>query len=118
MRSRPEVFGATRAYVRAVVGDERGLRARLLTAGLRRAPDFLIIGAQKGGTTSLYSYLCEHPSVVAAERIEVHYFDLAYDRPWWWYKSHFPGRIGNGRTLTGEASPYYLFHPLVPERVR
>jgi hypothetical protein len=44
-----------------------------------------------------------------------HYFDVRHDKPWWWYRSCFPVRRRG--TLTGEASPYYLFHPLAPERI-
>ncbi|MDR3646441.1 MAG: sulfotransferase domain-containing protein [Candidatus Babeliales bacterium] len=77
--------------------------------------DFLIIGAAKCGTTSLYNYLIQHPDILPAAQKEVHYFDLNYERGLDWYKSHFleksPGKI------TGEASPFYLYHPLVPERV-
>lgn len=78
-------------------------------------PDFLIIGAQKCGTNSLYYYLSQHPSIAAATQKEVHYFDLNFDRELYWYQSHFPE--ASPGILTGEASPYYIFHPLVAERV-
>ncbi len=91
-------------------------RLRLVTAPWRKLPDFLIIGAQRGGTTSLYEYLIQHPQVSPALVKEVHYFDLFYHCGLRWYKAHFP--IGGRRMLTGEASPYYLFHPLVPQRVK
>ena len=102
------------------------LSARMPSAALRALPDFVIVGTQKGGTTSLYDYLAGHPSVVPALRKEVHFFDLNYGRGVAWYRSHFPprarlalGRCRRGRrSLTGEASPYYLFHPLVPARLR
>jgi hypothetical protein len=85
-------------------------------------PDFLIIGAQKAGTSALYQYLSRHPGVRPAITKEVHYFDLQPDRGQRWYRGHFPRRREQawprGHTfLTGEATPYYLFHPLVPERV-
>lgn len=96
---------------------------RLSTAGGRALPDFLILGAQKAGTTSLYRYLSDHPGVRPAARKEVHFFDVNYDRGERWYRSMFPLRrtltreSGEGRGLiTGEASPYYLFHPLAPQR--
>lgn len=89
-------------------------------------PDFLIIGAQRAGTSSLYSYLRRNPLVGKARRKEIHYFDFKYDRGLDWYRSQFPTvaeklaaeRRVEGEFLTGEASPYYLFHPLVPARVR
>ena len=80
-------------------------------------PYFLIIGAQKCGTTSLYNYLLDHPQIVSATTKEVHFFDFNFAQGWDWYLRHFPAPVGGGKFITGEASPYYLFHPLVPERV-
>jgi hypothetical protein len=87
-------------------------------------PDFLIIGAQKAGTTSLASYLAAHPCVVSPRFKEVHYFDLNYGKGIDWYRSHFPlGRrrrlksLLRGRRLrAGDATPYYLLHPGVARR--
>jgi hypothetical protein len=78
-------------------------------------PTFLIIGTQKGGTTSLYELLAEHPDVGRASLKEVHYFDHHYGRPLTWYQAHFPRR-GTAKH-TGEASPYYMYHPVCAERV-
>lgn len=80
-------------------------------------PDFLIIGAQRGGTTSLHHYLALHPDVLPADVKEVHYFDLNYASGADWYRARFPRKEHPGQRA-GEASPYYLFHPLVPARVR
>lgn len=90
---------------------------RVLTAPLRMSPDFIIIGVQKGGTTSLFSYLSQHPQLKLARRKELHYYDLNYDRGLSWYRSFFPIKPVYRNVLTGEASPYYIFHPLVPERI-
>ena len=102
-----------------VNGPLRRLRAdyRQLTAPLRGLPSVLIIGAQKGGTTSLFSYLVQHPDVLAPLTKEIHYFDLQYDREDKWYRGHFPfaRRLERG-AVTIDASPYYLPHPLVPAR--
>ena len=83
-------------------------------------PDFLIIGAEKGGTSFLYWSLCQHPFVEAAARKELHFFDT---RKWvvkgiGWYRAQFPASMWKDgrRVITGEASPYYLFHPLAPYR--
>ena len=81
-------------------------------------PDFLIIGAQKCGTTSLYNYLTRHPHILPASQKEVHFFDFNYSKGLDWYRSQFPKMPSKQGFLTGEASPYYLFHPLTPERVR
>ncbi len=83
---------------------------QLLRAG--RDPDFLLLGAMKSGTTSLFDYLCRHPDIAPGIRKEVHYFDNDFDHAPAWYRAHFP----EGPALTGEASPYYLFHPLAPAR--
>ncbi|MEB3830439.1 sulfotransferase domain-containing protein [Phormidium sp. CCY1219] len=80
-------------------------------------PDFLIIGTQKGGTTSLYHYLTQHPQIIPAAQKEIHFFDLNFQRGLDWYNAQFPS-VTPGETLTGEASPYYLFHPLTPKRVK
>jgi sulfotransferase family protein len=96
------------------------------TAGLRLLPDYLIIGAQRAGTTSLHRYLIQHPGVRTTLRTKgVHFFDTGYGRGMSWYASRFPTKLTawyvarrHGVELrTGEASPYYLFHPLVPGRV-
>jgi hypothetical protein len=90
---------------------------RLATAPVRTLPDFLIIGAQKCGTTFLYQLLVQHPRVKPAFVKEIHYFDLNFRKGEKWYRSHFPLQMRNARTyITGEASPYYLFHPHVPKR--
>ncbi|MCT7949166.1 sulfotransferase domain-containing protein [Ancylothrix sp. C2] len=79
-------------------------------------PHFLIIGAQKSGTTSLYNYLIQHPQISPAKTKEIHFFDLNYHQEIDWYKAQFPQQAGQN-TITGESSPYYLFHPRVPQRV-
>src|SRR5215210_816153 len=90
---------------------------RLGTALMRTLPDFLIIGAQKCGTSFLYQLLIQHPMVKPAFGKEIHYFDLNFRRGDNWYRSHFPLQMRkNRRYITGEASPYYLFHPHAPRR--
>lgn len=79
---------------------------RQMTSPLRALPDVVIIGAQKGGTTSLYRYLCQHPKVYGALLKEVHYFDDNYDRNPLWYRSHFDF---DGEGIAIEATPKYLF---------
>jgi hypothetical protein len=83
-------------------------------------PDFLIIGTEKGGTTFLYWTLCQHRYVEPAAEKEIHFFDT---RKWFkkdvgWYRSRFPAPAwrDDQKVITGEASPYYLFHPLSPRR--
>jgi hypothetical protein len=99
-------------------------RARSLSATARVTPDFLIVGAQKAGTSTLAARLFAHPQVLPPLRREVHYFDLNHRRPEAWYRAHFPTvreRVrraqAHGRAITGESSPYYLFHPAAPRRI-
>jgi hypothetical protein len=96
------------------------------TSALRPLPEFLIIGAQRCGTTSLHRYLQQHPAVLSPRLTKgVHWFDTGYDRPLSWYRSHFPTSMGRHlvqrrvghRPITGEGSPYYLFHPHVAGRL-
>jgi hypothetical protein len=89
---------------------------RIETAHLRQLPDFIIIGTQRGGTTSLYRYLTAHRDIGPALRKEVHFFDRYYEKGVDWYLANFPMR--GEVPVTGEASPYYIYHPEVPERVR
>jgi hypothetical protein len=84
------------------------------TARLRPLPDFLILGAQKAGTTALYAYLRWHPEITGPSFKEVSFFDRHYTRGERWYRAHMPVRRSG---IVGEASPSYLFHPLAPERV-
>jgi sulfotransferase family protein len=97
---------------------------RRLTAGSRRLPNYLVAGAQKCGTTSLWSYLNEHPCVVPAMTKEMHFFDNNYHRGIGWYRAHFPRLTSSSdlslpqqMQMTGESSAYYLFHPLAPQRI-
>ena len=98
---------------------------RTATSPLRLMPDFIIIGTQRGGTTSLYHYLSNHPQIAPASMKEVHFFDHNFQKGMAWYRAQFPSMIekylarsgGQQTFVTGEASPYYLFHPHVPGRV-
>jgi hypothetical protein len=105
--------------------------AAVATAGARPTPELLLVGSKRGGTTSLWRYLIEHPGVLPtvprAEKIKgIYYFDENYQRGDQWYRSHFPSRARRAAAsrklgyepVAMDASPYYLFHPLAPERAR
>ncbi len=97
--------------------ERPGLGRAVGTLGAR--PDFLIIGTQKGGSTSLYRYLTAHPKVRSAAIKEIHYFSYYHACPESWYRAHFaPGFWLRARGLqTGEASMSHLHVPGAPERV-
>jgi len=99
------------------------LRVRTFTAGWRGLPDFLVIGVQRGGTSSLYKYLGQHPSVAPSLRKETEYFSRFYSKGESWYRAHFPLSARRWAwKLTGkplqafEATPDYMLHPLAAER--
>lgn len=84
---------------------------------LGHLPNALIIGAQRAGTTSFFRYLRQHRMIAPSARKEVHFFDANSNRGPNWYQVHFTGR-GAAEKVKIEATPYYIFHPLVAERVR
>ncbi|GGK80550.1 deacetylase sulfotransferase [Mangrovihabitans endophyticus] len=111
-----------------------GMRSLLVrygeaTSEVRPLPDFLVIGTKRGGTTSLWRYLVQHPLVPrlfpAWNTKTSHYFEENFDRGEAWYRSHFPTarrraalqRRHDGPVRVGEAAPLYMFHPLAASRV-
>jgi hypothetical protein len=82
-------------------------------------PDFVVIGPGRSGTTFFYRLLSEHPHVQPAFKKELHFFDLLFDEGAQWHQRWFPAPVWkDGRwTITGEATPAYIFHPNVPERM-
>lgn len=94
-------------------------KLRRATAPLRPLPHFIIIGAQKGGTSALNYYLNrQHPYVRPSAKKEVHFYDRSFARGTPWYRAHFPLRASfPGGVITGEATPAYLAHPQVPQRI-
>lgn len=92
------------------------LRAREVDRRPRRDPDFIVVGAQKAGSTSLFAYLAAHPSVDQPLVKEINYFDLWAGRGHWWYRRHFPVLRDDGR-ISGEASPMYMVHPYAMQRI-
>lgn len=85
----------------------------------RHPPDFLIIGTQKSGTTSLHAYLKEHPQILAPSGDkEIHFFNIYYYRGFNWYLSQFPWRFQTRGRLTFEATPDYISHHKAPLRIK
>ena len=107
------------------LGRRSYARVSAATAGLRMEPGFILIGAQRSGTTSLFRALTAHPQVMPPTfRKGVNYFDLNYHRGAQWYRGHFPvseiARLRAGRhgpPVAFEASGYYLYHPQAAERL-
>jgi hypothetical protein len=132
-------FAYSKAFLR------RKVKTLLICAGYHSRPSFLIIGAQKAGTTALYYFLAEHPRIVASDEKELGFFTpelfadwpehpnrrilwtnagtafadpTSYRRAKIWYHGHFPlpHSLGHER-LTFEATPEYLYYPQAAERI-
>jgi len=96
------------------------------TSQARMVPAFLIVGAQRCGTSSMSRALSQHPAVFKAVLHKgVHYFDTGYDHGPGWYRGHFPlrararltARPAGAAPMAFESSPYYMFHPLAAARI-
>jgi hypothetical protein len=124
-----EQGGSWRMTVEAILSDESPTalceihghsRYELRTARdgsrLITAPDFVIIGTQRGGTTSLHAYLSAHPNVTTPPTKELHFLTDRFARGRDWYRGQFPSQLPLGK-ITGEATPYALFHPASPARL-
>jgi hypothetical protein len=105
-------------------GRALSVRVGAATATRRQLPSFILVGAQRAGTTSLFRALMSHPQVHAANYHKgVNYFDVNYHRDFSWYRGHFPTtswlrqRSSGGPAITFEASGYYMFHPCAAERI-
>ncbi|BAZ92982.1 sulfotransferase [Thiohalobacter thiocyanaticus] len=101
------------------------MKYRIASSDTRLLPDFIIVGAQKAGTTSMFYWLSKHPQLKASAAKEVHYFDGGLDssidnyaKGLSWYKAHFPKytSLREGERVF-EASPLYLFNPNAPKRI-
>ena len=99
------------------------------------SPTFLLVGAAKAGTTSLFQYLSQHPAIFTPSVKEPRYFAIAEDEheawkgpewmdglddahfisDWETYCSLFEG--SESCEASGEASTLYLYDPKAPERI-
>lgn len=79
-------------------------------------PNFLVVGVQKAGTTSLHHWLSEQPGVLLPKNKETHFFssDEQYARGLDWYLKQFSYDVD---VVYGEVAPDYLFSKKAPERI-
>jgi len=92
-------------------------RYNMLTNEKRALPNFMIIGAQKAGTTSLFRYLSQHSNISGSPfSKELNFFDEEYNRGVEWYRSNFPVKKEGNHYFEG--TTHYLFNPAVPSRVK
>lgn len=109
--------GRVRRWARDQLREVRMAPRRLVPSDRRARPSFLIVGAQKSGTTSLWNRLASHPDVRPPIWKEPRFFDRGWRRGLGWYLSHFPVREEEP-WITGEATTGYLFHPHAPARIQ
>ncbi|WP_345741958.1 sulfotransferase [Serinicoccus marinus] len=102
------------------------VQVQRITAAYRPSPTFIVAGAQRCGTTSLFRALEQHPQMTRPSFHKgINYFDLNYGRGAGWYTAHFPlTALDTLRTpreyrpsLPFEASGYYMFHPAAFPRI-
>ena len=84
----------------------------------QNAPDFIIAGASKCGTSSLYSYLNYHPQILLSHKKELDFFWHNFGKGIAWYLAHFPSICDRDDLITGEATPNYLRFPIVAKRIK
>jgi hypothetical protein len=98
---------------------------RAITSEKRIYPSFIIFGSTRTGTTSLYEYLENHPSILPPIKKEIGFFNYAYHTNPKWYKMYFPTtnekqkveNIKKNKIITGESTPSYFIDPRVPKRI-
>jgi len=86
-----------------------------LTSSFRVLPDFLVIGAKRCGTTSLYEYLGQHPCIKKSSHDHIGFFDDNFHLGIGFYKSFFPTifekkffEFKNGKLLTNDVTSSYI----------
>ena len=81
-------------------------------------PDFIIIGATKCGTTSLFSYLNRNPAILAPHKKEIDFFNHNFELDASWYLAQFPAIADLPEFITGEASPFYIYDEKTISRIK
>ena len=95
------------------------------SAPIRVLPNVIVIGVVRSGTTSLYHYLAQHPSISKSAYDELGYFDSNYELGLNWYKSLFPTIFEkkkleqkNRKFITYDVTPFYIYNEKVPIRIK
>lgn len=99
----------------SVLAAYRGCSATPWLPMTAQRPDFIGLGTQKGGTTTLHQLLQSHPDVFLPAAKELHCFDQQPDRPRSSYEQQFEKATADQRC--GEITPFFMFHPDVPARI-
>ena len=85
-----------------------------------RKLDFIVIGAQKSGTTSLHEYLSRHPEIGVGTKKELHYFDKdKYFKKGINYSDyHEFFDFKEGKKVYGETTPSYIYKEKFIDRIK
>lgn len=96
-----------------------------ITSPFRVLPDFFVIGPGRTGTTSLYYYLDQHPSLSKSAYDELGFFDVNFHLGLHWYRSLFPSVLTKFRIkfktnffLTYDVTPSYVRRPWIAHRIK
>ena len=97
----------------------------VMTFPFRVLPDFLVIGVGRSGTTSLYYYLDQHPSIVKSSYDEIGFFDDNFHLGLSWYRSMFTTiftkfliKLKTKYFMTYEVTPWYVRRPWTARRIK
>ena len=95
-----------------------------LSSPFRVLPECFVIGVVRSGTTSLYHYLGQHPCIGSSAYDEIGYFDDNFHLGLNWYRSLFPTKFIRKKIeseykkfLTYDVTPFYIYNPLVVDRI-
>ena len=96
-----------------------------ITSPLRVLPDFFVIGPGRTGTTSLYHYLDQHPSLSKSAYDELGFFDVNFHLGLYWYRSLFPSiftkfriKLKTNFFMTYDVTPSYVRRPWNAKRIK
>jgi len=86
---------------------------------ISQCPNFIIIGVQKSGTSTVFNQLSLHSALRGSTPKELHFFDREEmnKQNLKNYKDHFRQSIFTSRKLLFEATPSYFYYPNVPKRI-
>jgi hypothetical protein len=90
--------------------EEYWLGKKIIKDNPHAAPDFMIIGTVKSGTTSLFQYLAQHPALIPPQKKELLYFSVQQRQGLKWYLRKFPLKKQKKNKLTFEGSPSYIYY--------
>jgi len=83
----------------------------------KKLPNFLCVGVEKCGTTSLYDLLKQHPQIGLSRFKETHFFNTHWDKGLDWYQEKFSS-LPDSCSMVGDITPAYHRFPEVISRIQ